>query len=151
RVLLVKHKVTGPAVIDMTTAQLATAPTDAPDQRRSDRAPVPTDSRLVFLRLLPGNVSPHVFNAGVDLMPQIGDAANLSVEVPDGDHLLYAGVWQAGFTHVKLGAPGADGPVVNHFDAGAVKKYLDHMSGTLAPALGGDLGNALRATFVDSL
>src|SRR5690606_30927676 len=42
-------------------------------------------------------------------------------------------------------------PVVNHFNAAAVRKYLDHMSDRLAPALGGNLGQAIRATFVDSL
>jgi hypothetical protein len=56
---------------------------------------------------------------------------------------------------VKLGAPGADGPVVDHWNARAVRRYLDHMAQALAPALGGALGEArggpLRASFVDSL
>jgi hypothetical protein len=73
------------------------------------------------------------------------------IEVPAGDFSLYIGTWQTGFTYVKLGAPGADGPVVNHFDAASVRKYLDHMSSNLSPALQGNLGNALRAMFVDSL
>ena len=51
--------------------------------------------------------------------------------------------------------PGADGPVVDHWNVAAVRRYLDHMSSGLAPALGGrlgeKLGGPLRASFVDSL
>jgi hypothetical protein len=65
------------------------------------------------------------------------------------------GILETGFTHVKLGAPGADGPVVDHWSVPAVRRYLDHMSSGLAPALGGRLGEKLggpiRASFVDSL
>ena len=65
------------------------------------------------------------------------------------------GLLETGFTNVKLGAPGADGPVVDHWSAAAVRRYLDHMSAGLAPALGGrlgeKLGGPLRASFVDSL
>ena len=98
---------------------------------------------------------------GAEIAPgqEIGPGAfrdgRLRVSVPPGAHVLRVGLLETGFTHVKLGAPGADGPVVDHWNAAAVRRYLDHMSKGLAPALGGrlgeKLGGPLRASFVDSL
>jgi hypothetical protein len=150
RAVLIKRRLTGPARLTLNRAELAALrPPRADDQ--PDPSPPPTRSELLFLRLQPTSATAGEFSPGRDLLPAFDAAGNLPVELPAGDHLLYVGLWQTGFTQVKLGAPGADGPVVNHFDAAAVRKYLDHMSARLAPVLGGRLDNAIRATFVDSL
>ena len=81
------------------------------------------------------------------------------VQVPKGQHSIYVGLWERGFYHVKNGAPGADGPVMDHFNATVVKRYLDHMGDALVRTLltdkdgrqKGVLGDHIRAFFVDSL
>ena len=142
KVSLIKKQVVGPSVFQGDIRTLAAG-------RRRGRDEVLTDSKVVFLRLVPLHAAS--FDPGLDLMKDLSESGSLTVQVPAGEHVLYLGLWEEGFTHVKLGAPGADGPVVNHFDARAVRKYLDNMSDRLAPDLGGRLGDRIRATFVDSL
>jgi hypothetical protein len=48
------------------------------------------------------------------------------------------------------GAPGANGPVLNHYNEAAVKKYLYHMSDTIQKKVG-PLSKHIRAFFIDSL
>jgi hypothetical protein len=142
RVRLVKKPLTGPGVFEERLEALA-----AGRERRRGEVAVPP--HLVFLRLVPAGRTR--FEPGMDLLGALRADGNVRFEIPPGDHVLFAGIREEGYTHVKLGAPGADGPVLNHFDAAAVRKYLDRMSTSLGPVLGGRLGNALRATFVDSL
>jgi hypothetical protein len=151
RVLLVKRALHGPAQVDFTVAELLRlAPTvKNPDEPAG--TPDPTGSELFFLRLVPAGVEQGAFTAGVDLRPGVGADGRIGFAVPAGDFVLHVGIRQLGFAHVKLGAPGADGPVVNHYDAAAVRKYLDNMSAHLSASLDGDMGRALRAVFVDSL
>jgi hypothetical protein len=151
RVHLVKGTLHGPSRTIFTRTELVQLTPAIKPGEQPDPMPTPTSSRLFFLRLLPARASQGTFTAGKDLMAGFGQDNRVVIDVPAGDFSLYIGTWQTGFTHVKLGAPGADGPVVNHFDASAVRKYLDHMSANLSPALQGNLGSALRAMFVDSL
>jgi alpha-L-rhamnosidase len=151
RVFLVKRTLHGPSQAAFTRTELEQLTPVAKPGEHQDPRPVPTSNRLLFLRLLPAGAERGSFAPGRDLMTAFVNDDRLVIDVPAGDFLLYVGTWQTGFTHVKLGAPGADGPVVNHFDAAAVRKYLDHMSSSLSPALHGNLGSALRAMFVDSL
>jgi hypothetical protein len=145
RVRLVKREVAGPSVFEATVAELAR-------ERRRQRDEVAVTPEVVFVRLdTPG----RAFAPGVELSPGAVRGGTVRVEVPEGVHVLRVGLLETGFTHVKLGAPGADGPVVDHWNAAAVRRFLDHMSRGLAPALGGVLGESqggpLRAAFVDSL
>ncbi len=64
----------------------------------------------------------------------------------DGAHVLYALVSINGFMEVINGAPGADGPVLNHYNADAVRKYLEKMSAAIGPMSG-----KLRSFFTDSM
>jgi hypothetical protein len=75
----------------------------------------------------------------------------LTLDVPAGPHQLLVGAVQRGFRGVMHGAPGADGPVLDHFNRAAVRRFLDRMSAALAPSFGGRLGPAVRALFCDSL
>jgi len=151
RARLIKRPLRGPARLEFTRSELEALSASPKRSESAGDTPQPTHSELLFLRLLPADALAGEFTVGRNLLPAFDSAGNLTLEVPAGDHQLYVGIWQMGFTHVKLGATGADGPVVNHFNAAAVRKYLDHMSDRLAPAFGGRLGNAIRATFVDSL
>jgi hypothetical protein len=146
RVRVVRKDVTGPIVFEASLAELA-----ASGRKEDEEVTVPP--QVVFVRLVPEGGSD--FAPGQDLGPGVVRGDRVTVRVPAGAHVLRVGLLETGFTHVKLGAPGADGPVVDHWNVAAVRRYLDHMSSGLAPALGGRLGEKrggpLRASFVDSL
>jgi len=142
KVSVIKKEIVGPTLFKSDVHTLAAG-------RRRGRDEVVTDSRVVFLQLVPRH--PSSFDPGVNLMKSLSTSGSMNLQIPAGEFTLYLGLWEEGFTHVKLGAPGADGPVVNHFDARAVRKYLDNMSSRLGPDLGGRLGDVIRAAFVDSL
>lgn len=74
----------------------------------------------------------------------------IQVKVPEGKHVFYALVKVNSFASVINGAPGAAGPILNHMDKEAVKKYLNHMSDTIQKKTG-PLSNHLRAFFTDSM
>ena len=63
--------------------------------------------------------------------------------------MLYFFVKMVGYMSVIEGAPGACGPVLNHFDKNAVIAYLNRLSSAL-PYKSPELKNAIRAAFVDS-
>lgn len=149
RVMLVKTVLQGPRRVQLNVNDLVRE--QIARERAQDKGrdlPDPTSSRLLFLRLVPASALAGDFSAGTDLTAEVTADGRVSLDLPAGEHHLFAGNWQTGFTHVKLGAPGADGPVVNHFDAAAVRRYLEAMSTALAPVLA---GGGLRAAFVDSL
>jgi hypothetical protein len=76
-------------------------------------------------------------------------AATIGIDVPDGEHVLYAMVVVTGFQAVINGAPGASGPVLNHYNNEAVMKFLNRMSENLFPAVKGI--KPFRAMFCDSM
>jgi hypothetical protein len=146
RVRVVKREVTGPGTFEASLADLAAG-------KKKEREEISIVPRVVFVRLVPAGGAD--FTPGQEIGPGAARGGRLSLSVPAGAHVLHVGLLETGFTHVKLGAPGADGPVVDHWNVAAVRRYLDHMSSGLAPALGGRLGERLggplRASFVDSL
>jgi hypothetical protein len=74
----------------------------------------------------------------------------IRIEVPAGKFSLHVLVKFRSFASVINGAPGAAGPILNHFNAGTVRKYLDHMSDTIQGKTG-PLSNHIRALFTDSM
>jgi hypothetical protein len=72
------------------------------------------------------------------------------ISVPGGKHALYGLVKVNAFMQVINGAPGATGPVLDHYNREAVRKYLENMSGTIEKKTG-PLSNHLRSLFTDSL
>ncbi|MDZ4697641.1 MAG: glycosyl hydrolase [Deltaproteobacteria bacterium] len=149
RVFVAHRMVEGPVTFEITLKTLAEDPSEGARQRKNREEQIaPTARKLVALYLAPDG-SMEAARPAPSLPLSEGDTISLSI--PVGKHLVTAIIWEAGFSHVKLGAPGADGPVVDHFNAAAVRKYLDQMSTRLAPSLDGRLGNFIRATFVDSL
>lgn len=74
----------------------------------------------------------------------------IEFDVPAGRHILYFLVKLTGFMAVINGAPGASGPVLNHYNAQAVSQYLDRISERLLATLG-PLDQHFRAFFTDSI
>ncbi|HEX9187001.1 MAG TPA: glycosyl hydrolase, partial [Vicinamibacteria bacterium] len=146
RVRTVRREIVGPTVFEASLAELAAT-------GKKEREEVEVPPRAVFVRLAPAGGT--AFVPGEEKGSEAVAAGRVRVRVPAGPHVLRVGLLETGFTHVKLGAPGADGPVVDHWNVAAVRRYLDHLSAGLAPALGGRLGETLggplRASFVDSL
>jgi hypothetical protein len=81
---------------------------------------------------------------------KIEGSETIRISVPPGRHAIYGVVKIAGFMQVIDGAPGAKGPVLNHYDRNAVKEYLLRMSGKIE-SITGSLKNNIRALFTDSM
>lgn len=102
---------------------------------------------LVYLRLLPKTIKE--FTPGINYDKLVGNDTIDLTAPQDGDYVLYCFVKLTGFMAVINGAPGAQGPVLNHFDKTAVNQYLTRLSDHLVPVIG-KMGNGLRAAFCDS-
>ena len=102
---------------------------------------------LLVLRLAPAFMED--FNPGINLDDQVNREI-ITIKVPEGEHVLYYLVKLTGFEDVINGAPGARGPVLNHYNKRAVQKYLNQMSDAIRKKIG-PLGDYFRSVFVDSL
>ena len=74
----------------------------------------------------------------------------ITIDVPEGEYTLAALVKINGFLEVINGAPGAAGPVLDHFNTEAVNRYLYNMSAKIEAQIGPLKGN-IRALFTDSM
>jgi hypothetical protein len=102
---------------------------------------------LTNLRLAPTKMD--TFTPGTNLNAEIGKN-EITINVPEGEHVLYYTVKLTGYTSVTNGAPGASGPLLNHYSRPAVQRYLDRMSDAINAKVG-PMGDYFRSVFVDSL
>ncbi len=84
-----------------------------------------------------------------DLSEQV-KTGYITATIPKGKYVLYTLVKIHGFLEVINGAPGANGPVLNHYNKAAVTKYLNHMSDGIQKKTG-PLSKHIRALFTDSM
>jgi hypothetical protein len=103
--------------------------------------------QLLSLSLVPDPLTD--INSIYNLSEQINNEV-FKISVPTGKHAVYGLVKINGFMQVINGAPGATGPVLNHYNAEAVNKYLNRMSSAIESKTGKLSGN-IRALFTDSL
>ena len=109
---------------------------------------------LMSLKLYPNPASS--VDEGIDMLtalrqtqgPQLDSV--FTIEVPEGNYTLAALVKINGFLEVINGAPGAAGPVLDHFNTEAVNRYLYNMSDKIEAQIGPLKGN-IRALFTDSM
>ncbi|GHV48896.1 hypothetical protein FACS1894181_05970 [Bacteroidia bacterium] len=104
--------------------------------------------QLLSLRLVPDPL--ESLNQEINLSDKISNTEVFSIDIPKGKYVLYSLVKINAFGEVINGAPGADGPTLNHLDKGAVTKYLTHMSGAIERRIGPLSGN-IRSLFTDSM
>ncbi|KPL11123.1 MAG: hypothetical protein AMS26_20695, partial [Bacteroides sp. SM23_62] len=104
---------------------------------------------LFFLQMIPHGARGE--SELIDLMEKVDREGRVEIEVPDGRYDLYIGTFQKAYRSVMHGAPGSDGPVVDHYDAADVRAYMDKLAGALEAVLGGRLGDHIRALFCDSI
>jgi hypothetical protein len=102
---------------------------------------------LADVKLVPAYIEKKEDALTIDIE---ADQEVISVDVPEGDHVLYYLVKLTGYMAVINGAPGANGPVLNHYNKSAVEKYLNRMSEKLTERMG-PLGKQFRAFFTDSI
>ena len=102
---------------------------------------------LVSMKLVPDPIDD--LSQAVDVTDRFVDDV-ITLDIPEGKHVIYAMIRFDSFASVINGAPGAAGSILNHMDAKAVRKYLDHMADTIE-AKTGPLSGHLRAFFVDSM
>lgn len=138
-----KKKLTGPDVFEANIKDLIKLP---PTQFRPEKA---TPGKIQFIVLVPDDIK-HIEDC-IDLKDKIKTDGSLTFNVPSGSNTLYVGTWQESFRAVMHGAPGADGPVLDHYNRQAVEKYLNRTSSMLSKVLGGKMGRKLRAIFCDSI
>ncbi len=102
---------------------------------------------LLSLILVPDPVSKM---EDVTDLTSLAKNETIRISVPRGKHALYGLVNITGFMQVINGAPGATGPVLDHYNADAVRKYLERMSGAIEGKTG-PLSKNIRALFTDSM
>lgn len=100
-------------------------------------------AKLISLSLVP---TPLNSMDDIKDIPLEAIKSSYRIPIPPGTHMLYGLVEFDGFSEVINGAPGANGPVLNHYHKTAVEQYLQHMSEALGP-----LTKHLRCFFTDSL
>jgi hypothetical protein len=74
----------------------------------------------------------------------------VKIDLPKGDFAVYGLVKIDGFMKVIQGTSGGSGPVLNHYNEKAVKKYLNTITDTIQNRIG-PLAPYVRSFFVDSL
>ncbi len=141
-VALGTRDVTGPARLEVTRAELLA---DVSPALVSPQAGALKE--LFSLALVPYEL--NALGQVTNLSQQIGEE-RIVVEVPEGKHVLYYLVKLTGYMAVINGAPGANGPVLNHLDKAAVERYLTRLSDALTAKIG-DLHPYVRAFFTDSI
>ncbi len=152
-VVAVVRKMTGPAVYSVTPGVIFTEAGPAVSSPWQGR-----EYSLLSLKLVPdplssaGEITDLMVAAGPEEAPGPipADDEVFEVAVPAGPHAIYALVRVTGFMEVINGAPGASGPVLDHFNSTVVRSFLERMSDTIEPVTG-PLREHIRALFTDSM
>lgn len=123
---------------------------EGPGKRQVDQLIAPTNypSKLIQVKLIPENID------AMDQVKELLSAVNgnsIEFEVPEGVHYLHMVSWRQNYDQVYFGAPGGEGPVLDHFNAVAVKKYLTRTSDRLEEVFGENIGDHIRSMFCDSI
>ena len=105
------------------------------------------EMKMISVHLVPSELDS--LDQAKDLSDQIA-SGSVIVDLEEGSYYLYGLVKIEGFQEVINGAPGANGPVLNHYSAHAVAGFLDRMSGHIQERIG-PLKGRIRSLFTDSL
>lgn len=106
------------------------------------------DPELAYVMIAPEE--PQSIAQCRDVTGEIADG-KFELVLPAGKHRIHIGAIRRGFSSVVHGAPGARGPVLDHYNTSAVDAFLNKMSDALNPVFGGQFGGPVRAVFCDSI
>ena len=107
--------------------------------------PNPASSVDDFIEIWPTQIDGPSTGSGTFIADSV-----FTVDVPEGEYTLSALVKNTGYLAVILGAPGASGPVLDHFNTEAVNRFIYNMSDKIEAQIGPMKGN-VRALFTDSM
>ena len=85
-----------------------------------------------------------------DLTGNFKEENRLDLNVPEGEYELVYGILERSVREVMHGAPGAAGPVMNHFERDITLAYLDRLK-KISEDTGTPLYELIRALFCDSI
>jgi len=105
-------------------------------------------SEIFFLQLVPAN--PSGIEGIIDLTEKFKADDNLVFDVPPGKYDLVYGILQRGHREVVHGAPGAAGPVMDHYNSDVTLAYLNRLK-KISEDTGIPLNELIRALFCDSI
>ena len=106
-----------------------------------------SDAKLLSVKLIPVNV--NSLKEIIDLTQEVKD--NRLVYTTDSiDYVLVFVYNERDFKNVYHGAPGADGPIMDHFNVEAVMGYLNRLK-AIAEETGIPISELIRALFCDSI
>ena len=143
RVLVEQVKISGPSSFSKDSATMITEFVE----KHRDHGVTEVDNEVMFVRLIP------VETGKLEEVKDLSNAftnGNLKFDVPAGDYELVLGLLQTGHRGVQLGAKGAAGPVMDHYDATVVKNYLARLK-KIEEDTGIPLADLIRALFCDSI
>ena len=143
RVITLEKDLKGPSVFSSSPGELLNGVPQGSEDQKVQR------EQILFLTLVPENLDD--LKECTDLTSLLAGHEKIKFNVPKGRYKLMIGIWQEGYRSVTYGAPGSDGPVLDHFNKAAVRKYLDRLSGTLEKEFGTELGDYLWSLFCDSI
>lgn len=103
---------------------------------------------LVFIRLVP--VQAGSVEEITDLTGDFRTKQKLDFTVPPGEYELVYGILQRSNREVMHGAPGAAGPVMNHYKKEITRAYLNRLK-KISEDTGKPLSELIRALFCDSI
>lgn len=106
------------------------------------------ESELLFISLVPANIKD--LSETIDLTGEFRRNSHLDYEVKGGDYELVYGILQHGHREVMHGAPGAAGPVMNHYSREVTLAYLGRLK-KISDDTGIPLSELIRALFCDSI
>jgi len=141
-VALGTRDVTGPTRLEVTRAELL-----------ADVSPALVSPQAGALKeLFSLMLAPYELNT-LEQVKNLNDRTGeerIVLEIPEGKHVLYYLVKLTGYMAVINGAPGANGPVLNHLDKASVERYLNRLADALTAKIG-SLHPYVRAFFTDSI
>lgn len=103
---------------------------------------------LIYIKQFPAELSD--LNEIKDISDQYQGEDRLSIEVPEGKHVIAYGVLERGFRFTGNAVTGAHGAALNHFSKSATKNYLDQIF-QIDDGWNEPLSKHVRAIFSDSV
>jgi len=104
-------------------------------------------TEVMAVKLIPLNISSP--DEVVDISSELKDN-HLTYKAGPKDYVLTFLYKERNFRSVSVGSPGADGPVMDHYNTAAVEGYLNRLK-VLEKETGMSLSKLIRALFCDSI
>jgi hypothetical protein len=105
-------------------------------------------NEIFFICLVPESVKD--ISEVIDLSGRIDEDNRFNYLVPEGNYQLVYGILQKGHREVMNGAPGAAGPVMDHYRREVTLEYLNRLK-KISEDTGIPLNKLIRALFCDSI